>query len=402
MPRIGMSFALKGHLRLGLMAYRTMLENVPWDSEETKWLTVLCFGAGLAVVAWIVFVIFDAVFKRVVARSPGLKILRDACYRPASWIPPLLMLDFVLYGAPDQLSHMMMARQIVTVLLVISVTWLLASAVGAAGDAVVAMRPAVDVADNLAARRLQTQTKILTRSVMSLVILIGLAMALMTFPNVRHIGASILASAGLAGIVAGLAARPLLGNLIAGLQIGLTQPIRLDDVVIVEGEWGRIEEITGTYVVVKIWDQRRMVVPLEWWTQNPFQNWTRSSSAIIGTVFLWVDYRMPLAPLRDELKRLCEGTALWDKAVCLLQVTDVSERSMQLRCLVSAADSGANWDLRCLVREGLLTYIQNNHPEYLPRVRMDAVVETSAPHEGGAPVTGSQAAAVSPTGAPHA
>jgi small-conductance mechanosensitive channel len=275
--------------------------------------------------------------------------------------------------------------------------------VSAAGEAVVAMRPSIDVSDNLAARRLQTQTKILTRSVMSVVILIGVAIALMTFPSVRHIGASLLASAGLAGIVAGLAARPLLGNMIAGLQIGLTQPIRLDDVVIVEGEWGRIEEITGTYVVVKIWDQRRMVVPLEWWTQNPFQNWTRSSSAIIGTVFLWVDYRMPLAPLREELKRLCEASALWDKAVCVLQVTDVSERSMQLRCLVSAADSSANWDLRCNVREGLLTYIQDTHPEYLPRVRMDTVVEAGAPHEGGAPASSRQAAsAISPTGAPQA
>ena len=175
----------------------------------------------------------------------------------------------------------------------------------------------------------------------------------------------------MAGLVAGIAARPVLGNLIAGLQIALSQPIRLDDVVVIQGEWGRIEEITGTYVSVRLWDQRRLIVPLQWFIENPFANWTRSSSQIIGTVFLYVDYRMPLAPLREELARIVEAAPEWDRRVQVLQVTDGTERAMQLRALVSSLDSGLNWDLRCRVREGLLDFIQQRYPQYLPRARAD-------------------------------
>ena len=197
----------------------------------------------------------------------------------------------------------------------------------------------------------------------------------MTFPSVRQIGASLLASAGVAGLVAGIAARPVLGNLIAGLQIALSQPIRLDDVVVIQGEWGRIEEITGTYVSIRIWDQRRLIVPLQWFIENPFTNWTRNSSQIIGTVFFYVDYRMPLAPLREELQRILEHAPEWDGRVQVLQVTDATERSMQLRVLVSSFDSGLNWDLRCRVREGLLNFAQATYPHYLPRTRADLSTE---------------------------
>jgi len=205
----------------------------------------------------------------------------------------------------------------------------------------------------------------------SIFVLLGIAFALLTFPDVRNIGTSLLASAGIAGLVVGIAARPALANLLAGLQIALTQPIRIDDVVIVEGEWGRIEDIGRAFVTVAIWDQRRLVVPLQYFIEKPFQNWTRSSSEILGTVFLWVDYGMPLDALRAELKRLCEETPLWDKRVCLIQVTEVSERAMQVRALVSAADAGRAWDLRCLVREGLLDYIRREHPQFFPRVRAE-------------------------------
>ncbi|MGE5450681.1 MAG: mechanosensitive ion channel family protein [Acidobacteriota bacterium] len=343
---------------------------VPWQVEEARWLTVIGFSVVLALAAWVGFRLLDAVLRRAIYRSVPLQILRASTYRAASFLPPLLAIEVVVYGAPDQMTGMLITRQILTVALVICMTWLLIQAVQAAGETVVALRPTNHL-DNLAARRLQTQTRVITRAAISVIGLVGVAMALMTFPNIRHIGASLLASAGLAGIVAGLAARPLLGNLIAGLQIGLTQPIRLDDVVIIEGEWGTIEEITGTYVVVKIWDQRRLVVPLEWWTQHPFQNWTRQSSALTGTVFLWVDYRMPLQPLRDELNRICRHSLLWDRDVCLLQVTEAGEQAMQLRCLVSSADSSKNWDLRCEVREGLLAFVQAHYPQYLPRLRAE-------------------------------
>lgn len=354
-----------------------MNPTAPWQSEEARWLTVLAFGIVLALAAWIAFRIVDAVLRRATSHSPTFQHLRTATHKPSGLLFPLLALEVVIYGAPDQLTGIQLVRQLMTVAVVSALTWLLIKGVQAIGEAVMLGRSLQD-ADNLAARRLQTQTKVLTRTISSVIGLIGVAMALMTFPNVRHIGTSLLASAGLAGIVAGLAARPLLGNLIAGLQIGLTQPIRLDDVVIVDGEWGTIEEITGTYVVVKIWDQRRLIVPLEWWTQNPFQNWTRSSAALTGTVILWVDFSMDVDLLRQELQRICEASPLWDKQVCALQVTDATERTMQLRCLVSAADAGRNFDLRCDVREKLLAYIQDSHPDSLPRLREDSRIQAVA------------------------
>ncbi len=208
--------------------------------------------------------------------------------------------------------------------------------------------------------------------------LIGASLMLMSFPAVRQVGASLLASAGVVGIVAGFAARPVLGNLIAGLQIGLSQPIRIDDVVIVENEWGVIEEITGTYVVVRIWDQRRLIVPLQYWIEKPFQNWTRKTSELIGTVFLWVDYRMPLQPLREALQQAVEMSEHWDKRFALLQVVETDQRAMQLRCLVTSASAPAGWDLRCHVREFLIDFMQREYPQYLPRERAEVTLEQRA------------------------
>ncbi|MCA8152324.1 mechanosensitive ion channel family protein, partial [Burkholderia contaminans] len=256
--------------------------------------------------------------------------------------------------------------------------WLLVRLAAGVGDAIIQAHP-IDTSDNLQARRIHTQAKVLVRTVMVLIVIIGTGAALMTFPNVRQVGASLLASAGVAGLVAGIAARPVLGNLIAGLQIALTQPIRLDDVVVIQGEWGRIEEITGSFVSVRLWDQRRLVVPLQWIIENPFTNWTRSSSEIIGTVYLSVDYRTPLAPLREELARLVHAAPEWDGRVQVLQVTDATERTMQLRALISAADSSSCWDLRCRVREGLIAYLQGRYPQCLPRSRMELYPHDAAP-----------------------
>ncbi|MFT3859504.1 MAG: mechanosensitive ion channel [Aquabacterium sp.] len=345
-----------------------MFDALHWPTDEARWLTVLGFGVALALAAWVAFRVLDAIVGRAISHSQPLSLLRRNTRKPFGVLLPLMALEVVVYGAPDALEGVQLTRQLMTVAVVFCMTWLLIQAVRAAGDIMIVLRP-TSQSDNLAARRLQTQARVLTRSIISIIALIGVAMALMTFPNVRHIGTSILASAGLAGIVAGLAARPLLGNLIAGLQIGITQPIRIDDVVIVEGEFGTVEEITGTYVVVKIWDQRRMIVPLEWWTQNPFQNWTRSSAEILGTVTLWVDYRMPIEPLRSELQRICKGSPAWDGRVANLDVTDADQRAVQIRCLVSSANSGDSWNLRCQVREQLLAYVQAQFPDGLPQVR---------------------------------
>lgn len=229
----------------------------------------------------------------------------------------------------------------------------------------------VDVPDNYAARRVHTQVTVLRRSAVTFVIVVGLALALMTFPRVRQLGASLLASAGLVGLVIGLAARPIVENLIAGVQIALTQPINIDDVVIIEGEWGWIEEIRATYVVVRIWDQRRLIVPFSKFIQEPFQNWTRRTAELLGAVTLYADYTLPVQAVREELERIVQGCDKWDGRVCNLQVVDATEQTIQLRALVSAASSPAAWDLRVEVREKLIAYLQREHPHCLPRTRLE-------------------------------
>jgi len=194
---------------------------------------------------------------------------------------------------------------------------------------------------------------------------------LMVFESVRQLGTSILASAGVLGIIVGFAAQKSIATVLAGFQIAMTQPIRLDDVVIVEGEWGRIEEITLTYVVVLIWDQRRLVVPISYFIEKPFQNWTRVSAELLGTIFLYMDYTVPLDKLRAELDRLLAETDMWDKRVKVVQVTDSKERVIEVRVLVSAADASTAWNLRCMLREKLIGYLQRNHPESLPRTRAE-------------------------------
>lgn len=341
-----------------------------WETQvDPEWWIVLGIMLGVGVCAWLGVWLLDAVGRRATADAPVLGVLRRVTRGPVFLLAPMLAWSLVLSTVPDQLPGVVGARRLITVSIVFSMTWLLIRGVQAMAEIVTLLRPSSQ-SDNLSARRLQTQTRIISRTLASLIAMLGIALALMTFPQVRHVGASLLASAGLAGIVAGLAARPLLANFIAGLQIGLTQPIRLDDVVIVEGEWGRIEEITGTYVVVAIWDERRLIVPLEWWTQHPFQNWTRNSSQILGSVFLWLDYQQSVPVVREEMERFVHAHPLWDGRVCELEVTEASERSMQVRCLVSCRDSSQSWKLRCAVREHLIGFVQSSQPGGLPRLRV--------------------------------
>jgi len=336
-------------------------------------------GAALVslLIAEIVFRLGDRIIRRATSTSPMAATLAVAIHSPARMLLYLLAFNSVLSQAPADLIWLSNVERISSLLLIGALTWLLASAVNGTAAAVVAANP-LSQADNLDARRIQTQTQVLSRLALGLVVLIGAALALMSFPAVRQVGASLLASAGVVGIVAGFAARPVLGNLIAGLQIGLGQPIRIDDVVVVENEWGVIEEITGTYVVVRIWDQRRLIVPLQYWVEKPFQNWTRSSTDLLGTVFLWVDFRMPLGPLREALQRACDMSEHWDKRTAMVQITEVDRQAMQVRCLVSSATAAAGWDLRCHVREYLIDFIQRDYPQYLPRHRAEATIEQHA------------------------
>jgi small-conductance mechanosensitive channel len=295
---------------------------------------------------------------------------------PIHVLIPLLGLRTILGSAANNLSFIDEARHFTTLAIIATFIWLGLRVIAAAQEVILQRHP-VDVSDNLAARRIQTQTKVLTQTLGFFVILFGLSAMLMTFPEARQFGTSLLASAGLAGLAVGFAAKPVLGNLIAGLQLAFTQPIRLDDVVIVENEWGRVEEITGTYVVIRIWDDRRLIVPLQYFIEHPFQNWTRKTSNLIGSLFLWVDYAMPLEPLRKELENLCaQSPKLWDGKVCVLQVTDATEKAIQLRILVSTNDSSSNWDLRCFVREKLINFIALNYSECLPQVRANFHEET--------------------------
>ncbi|MEM1165113.1 MAG: mechanosensitive ion channel domain-containing protein [Planctomycetota bacterium] len=260
------------------------------------------------------------------------------------------------------------ARPIVTIVVIGSIAWFVLRLIDVVQGSIVA-RFRIDVRDNLKARRVHTQTRVLARTADLIVILIAAAAILYLFDPVRQLGTALLASAGVAGLVIGMAARPVFENLIAGLQIALTQPINLDDAVIIEGEWGWVETIGATYVVIKIWDDRRLVVPLSHFINTPFQNWTKQTSHLLGTVFLHVDYRMSIDALRAELARLLRNTELWDERVELIQVTDAKEQTVELRVLVSAESSPKLWDLRCYVREGLVRFLQREHPESLPRLR---------------------------------
>jgi small-conductance mechanosensitive channel len=284
--------------------------------------------------------------------------------------PPGLVV--VILGA-RQLSQVaqgqrLQRRNASSLLLIGVVAFILFQIVDAAASFVLCQHR-LDVSDNLQARSIYTQVVVLKKVAVTIIGIFTLASMLMVFESVRQFGASILASAGIAGIVIGFAAQRSIATLLAGFQIALTQPIRLDDVVIVENEWGRIEDITLTYVVVRVWDLRRLVVPITYFIEQPFQNWTRSSADILGTVFLYVDYGVPLDALRAELTRLLKASRYWDGKVDVLQVTDAKEHTLEIRALASAADASLAWDLRCEIREKLVAFIQRMYPESLPRFR---------------------------------
>jgi small-conductance mechanosensitive channel len=332
------------------------------------WTSFLLLALAVIAVAQLAHRLLRPVLRRLAGLSPILQALVRRCDRPLQLLVPLLALRVALQGMPDDAPGLAPVALGGELLIVATFTWLALSAIRAVGDGVIALHP-VDVSDNLAARRIHTQTRVLTRIAVGAALVTGLAFGLMMFPRARQLGTSLLASAGVAGLIVGIAARSVFSNLLAGLQIALGQPIRIDDVVIIEGEWGRIEEITATYVVVKIWDERRLVVPLAWFIEHPFQNWTRRSAAILGTVFLWTDYTVAVDAVRAQALRLCEASPHWDRRVCTVQVTDANERAMQLRVLVSGSDAGSNFTLRCELREGLIAYLRREQPDALPTVR---------------------------------
>ena len=290
--------------------------------------------------------------------------------RPAKLILPLLALFLALPATSIPPGPMGILRHAIALGMIASVAWLLIVLIDIFED-VIADKYKIGVRDDLRARKIQTQIHVLRRSAVVIACVVAFSVMLMTFPSIRQFGISLFASAGIAGLVIGMAARPTLSSLLAGLQIALTEPIRLEDVVIVEGEWGWIEEIATTYVVVRIWDLRRLVVPISYFIEHPFQNWTRVTADLLGTVFLYTDYSVPVEEVRQELHRVLKTTDLWDGKAWGLQVTNSGEHTMELRALMSASDSPKAWDLRCMVREKLIAFLQQKFPESLPRTRVE-------------------------------
>jgi small-conductance mechanosensitive channel len=285
---------------------------------------------------------------------------------------PLIFIYIVIFTAPaNEASNFNLPWfiQLRSVLLIITLAWFVIEIVSMAR--VLFMKKFETNKTDIKARKVFTQIRVFERIIVVLIIVISSGLALMSFDSIRQIGVSLLTSAGIAGIIFGLAAQKLLGNLLAGLQLGITQPIRIYDVVIVEGEWGRVEEITLTYVTVRIWDDRCLVLPSTYFIERPFQNWTRSDPAILGTVFIYTDYRMPLEPVREELTRILSNSEFWDGRANNVQVTNCTERTMEIRLLVSAKDGSTAWSLRVEVREKMLVFLQQNYPSMLPRTRIE-------------------------------
>lgn len=336
---------------------------------------------GIAVVLalmWLLSRIGRMIESRLTALAQRTRAHSDNFFLPIVGTAIRLLLPLVaiilgtsMLAVPERLQ--VLFRNSTSMLLIAAIAYVLYRIVDAVCDLLLE-RYRLDVPDNREARAVHTQVAVLRKVIVSIIVLFGFASMLMVFEQVRQVGATILASAGVAGIVIGFAAQRSLGALLGGFQIALTQPIRIDDVVIVEGEWGRIEEITLTYVVVNIWDQRRLIVPVTYFLERPFQNWTRTSVELLATVELHVDYDFPIEALRRQLTAILEATTLWDRRVNVLQVTDALEHTVKVRALVSASNAGAAWDLRCEVREGLLRFLQEHYPQSLPRLRLARAV----------------------------
>lgn len=350
------------------------MDSPPLDLiRQHPWAATLVAALVAVFAAMVAHRVGRTLLRRVVRHSGMLQAVVHAMDRPAAAVLPLLALLVVWQFAPDNLHFIVRLRHFTVLALVGSLTWLLISAIAGFAQAMIDQHPAT-MEDNLQARRIQTQTKVLARTAMVVVLIAGSATALMTFPGARQVGASLLASAGVLGIIGGIAARPVFSNLIAGLQLALAQPLRIDDVLIVQGEWGRVEEITGTYVVLKLWDERRLIIPLQWFIENPFQNWTRSSAQMHQSVFLHVDFATPLAPLRAQLQRIVKASPEWDGRTATLVAVDSTERAMKLRVLLSAGTSGKAFDLGCKVREELYAFLAREYPHCLPRLRTEQPV----------------------------
>jgi small-conductance mechanosensitive channel len=322
---------------------------------------------GAVLVGWLAHrMLFDLLTSAERRRGDQrLTVVIHGIRRPAGFAIVLLTTLTVLPYCRFPAGVDLRIEQIFTLFTIGAVAWALIAATTIT-TAIIGSNCKLGVDDGAHAREMETRVSILSRVTVTLIVILATAAALMTFPSVRAIGTTLLASAGLAGIAAGLAARPILENLIAGVQVAFTQPIRLGDAVIVENEFGHIEQITTTYVVVRCWDRRRLIVPLTYFIDKTFQNWTRQGSELIGSVLIYTGYNLPVDELRTELAAYVKLNPRWDGEVVALQVVESTENNMQLRILVSAKNAAELWDLRCEVREHLIHFLQTTYPQSLP------------------------------------
>ena len=333
---------------------------------------------------WILYRILAAALTRWGRRQSysyrGRKIHIDYLYSPMRILIPMLCFYpvFVILHMSEKIrspiSHLM------ALVLIGVLAWLMIRFLSVLRELVLS-RYQIEAKDNLKARQVYTQIHVIERILIVIILVLALSMILMTFERVRQLGMSLLASAGVMGIIIGFAAQRSIATLFAGIQIAITQPIRIDDVVIVEGEWGWIEEITLTFVVVKIWDMRRLVVPITYFIDHPFQNWTRNNAAILGTVYLYTDYTIDVDSLREAFTSQIQESKHWDGEVANLQITNTTEKTIEIRALMSAVDSPTAWDLRCEIREKMIDYMQRHHSESLPKVRIETEKKINSPHE---------------------
>ncbi len=347
---------------------------------ESSWQDVL-WSAGIlapAIVAALVVRAIALMALRRLTRRKGTVLGQSLVkhgQRPSLWILPLVAVLAIVPSLSLPPNFKLGLEHLAGLGLIAALAWLAILFIEVTKDMLTA-RYRIDVDDNLIARRVQTQFQMVHRMAVILVSVVALAVGLMTFPDIKHIGVSILASAGVVSLVVGMAMKDTLANLIAGVQIAFAQPFRMGDAVVIDGEWGWIEEIGMMYVVVRCWDLRRLVLPVSYFLTNAFQNWTRTSADLLAYSYIYTDYTTPVEAVRQELKRILEATPLWKGKVCVLQVSDMDHYTLQLRALMDARNGGDAWDLRCLVREKLIEFLQKNYPRSLPRYRGE--METTA------------------------
>ena len=348
-----------------------------WNNilAELKRLPPFLFNLSLTVFAIITGLIIKGIsiflLRYYSRKSFGYSFIQSFFTRlngPLTFFLPLLILNLFLPLMTVQPTAYGIIDKTIEVLLILTFAWLLMGLVKMAEDYVYY---SLDLTkkDNLRERKIRTQLQFLRKVVVLLIFVLAIGAILLSFNNLRRLGTGLLTGVGISGLIVGFAAQRSLGNLLAGFQIAFTQPIRIDDVLVVEGEWGKIEEINLTYVVLNIWDQRRLILPINYFLEKPFQNWTRTTSEILGTVFIYLDYNAPMDAIRTEFVRLLNQSELWDKRVGIIQVTNTTEQTIEVRALMSAENSSEAFDLRCFIREKLVEFIYTNYPECLPKTR---------------------------------